>query len=167
MNPQWAPNPQGPPQGPPTYIPPPPPTVLQNPIPHQGVINTQPEGVQHPHPQGKFPPPEQPHPGNTTDHSILLTTEEEILLQTHSHQYGTSPDPLPTTSDAPQPPTGQPLMIPHPNTEAITHMPHAPLHRNVHNPHARATHSYSLIDDLTQSPTSMSVMEVLQTCPSQ
>jgi hypothetical protein len=39
MNPQWDPNPQGPPQGPPTYIPPP--MVLQNPIAHRGVINTQ------------------------------------------------------------------------------------------------------------------------------
>jgi hypothetical protein len=53
--------------------------------------------------------------------------EKEILLQTRSHQYETSPDPLPTTSYAPQPPTGQPLMIPRPNTKAITHMPRAPL----------------------------------------
>jgi len=37
----------------------------------------------------------------------------------------------------------------------------------VYNPHARETHRYNLIDDLAQSPTSMSIMEVLQTCPSQ
>jgi hypothetical protein len=58
-------------------------------------------------------------------------------------------------------------MIPHPNTESITHMPHTPLRKNVHNPHAQAAHSYNLIDDLAQSPASMSVMEVLQTFPSQ
>jgi hypothetical protein len=29
------------------------------------------------------------------------------------------------------------------------------------------THSYSLVDDLAQSPTSMSILEVLQTCRTQ
>ena len=29
------------------------------------------------------------------------------------------------------------------------------------------THNYSLVDDLAQSPTAMSVLEVLQTCPTQ
>jgi hypothetical protein len=58
-------------------------------------------------------------------------------------------------------------MIPHPNTEPNPRIPHMPLRWNVHNPHARETHNYSLVDDLAQSPAAMSVLEVLQTCPSQ
>jgi hypothetical protein len=115
----------------------------------------------------KYHPSEKYHPGNTTYRSILLTIEEEILLQTRSLQYSTPHDPSPATSEAPQPPTRQPLMICRPNTEAIACMPHAPLHMNVHNPHAEVAHSYNLIDNLAQSPAAMSVMEVLQTCHSQ
>jgi hypothetical protein len=58
-------------------------------------------------------------------------------------------------------------MIPRPNMEPIPRIPRMPLWRNVHNPHARAAHNYSLVDDLAQSPAAMSVLEVLQTCPSQ
>jgi hypothetical protein len=39
--------------------------------------------------------------------------------------------------------------------------------RNVHNPQAREAHNYSLVDDLAQSPATMLVLEVLQTCPTQ
>jgi hypothetical protein len=38
---------------------------------------------------------------------------------------------------------------------------------NVNNPQAREAHNYSLVDDLAQSPATMSVLEVLQTCPNQ
>jgi hypothetical protein len=167
MNPHREPNPQGPPQVTPTYIPPPPLKVLKNPIPPQGVINTQIDLAQCPHAQGQFPPLNLSHSRNTTDHSILLTIEEEIFLQTVSLQYNTPPDPLPTSLVAPHPRTEKPFMIPCPNTESITHMPHKLLRRNVHNPHAHTTHSYILIDDLTQSHVSMSAMEVFQTYLSQ
>jgi hypothetical protein len=59
------------------------------------------------------------------------------------------------------------LVIPHPNTEPPLRIPRIPLRRNVHNPQARAVHNYSLVDDLTQSLAAMSVLEVLQTCPTQ
>lgn len=36
-----------------------------------------------------------------------------------------------------------------------------------HNPHEKATHHYSVVDDLAQSLATMSTLEVLQTCPSQ
>jgi hypothetical protein len=62
---------------------------------------------------------------------------------------------------------GPPLVIPFPNTKTPLHIPRIPLHRNVHNPQARAAHNYSLVDDLAQSPAAMSVLEVLQTCPTQ
>jgi hypothetical protein len=45
--------------------------------------------------------------------------------------------------------------------------PRAPLLRNVHKPHARDAHRYRLIDDLKQSPTTMSTLDVLHTFPFQ
>jgi hypothetical protein len=58
-------------------------------------------------------------------------------------------------------------VIPRPSVEPPLRIPRIPLRRNVHNPQARAAHNYSLVDDLAQSPAAMSVLEVLQTCPTQ
>jgi hypothetical protein len=58
-------------------------------------------------------------------------------------------------------------VIPLPSAEPLLCIPRIPLHRNVHNPQARAAHNYSLVDDLAQSLTAMSVLEVLQTYPTQ
>jgi len=140
----------------------PPPAVLQNPIPYQGVMNTQQIINPTPPQMGQYPNPGTTQPRNSVDRSILLTSEK-ILLQTCNHQYGMPPDSTPTTSETLPTTTGQPLMIPHPNAEPIPRIPR----RNVHNPHAKAAHNYSLVDDLAQSPTAISVLEVLQTCPSQ
>jgi hypothetical protein len=154
--------PPAPQQAPQQYVQQPPPAVLQNPIPHQGVMNTQ-QDMQPTLPQiGQYP-----NLGNPVDRTILLTSEEEVLLQTRSRQYNATPESSPTTSDAPPVITGPPLMIPHPNTDPPLRIPRIPLCRNVHNPQARAAHNYSLVDDLAQSPAAMSVLEVLQTCPTQ
>jgi hypothetical protein len=56
-------------------------------------------------------------------------------------------------------------MIPRPNTKPTIPIPHIPLRRNVKNPQDRETLNYSLVDDLAQSPVAMSILEVLQTCP--
>jgi hypothetical protein len=142
------------------YVQQPPPAVLQNPIPHQGVVNTQ-QDAQHPPPQaGQYH-----NPNNPAERTILLTSEEEILLQTRNRQYpaestSTSPETNPT-------PAAPPLVIPRPSAEPPLRIPRIPLRRNVHNPQARAAHNYSLVDDLAQSPAAMSVLEVLQTCPTQ
>jgi hypothetical protein len=58
-------------------------------------------------------------------------------------------------------------VIPRPSAEPPLRIPRIPLRRNVHNPQARAAHNYSLVDDLAQSPAAMSVLEVLQTFPTQ
>jgi hypothetical protein len=62
---------------------------------------------------------------------------------------------------------GPPLVLPCPTAKTPLRIPRILLHRNVHNPQARAAHNYSLVDDLAQSPAAMSVLEVLQTCPTQ
>jgi hypothetical protein len=139
-----------------------PPAVLQNPIPHQGVINTQ-QDAQHPPPQmGQYH-----NPNNPAERTILLTSEEEILLQTRNRQYPPTAESTPTSTEANPTPTGPPLVIPRPSAEPPLRIPRIPLRRNVHNPQARAAHNYSLVDDLAQSPAAMSVLEVLQTCPTQ
>jgi hypothetical protein len=119
--------------------------------------------MQHPPPQiGQYTTPGTTQPRDLIDRNIFLTNEE-ILLQTHSRQYSMPLDSTSTTSETWPAPIGQPLMIPRPNTEPIPRIPR----RNVHDPHANAAHNYSLVDDLAQSPAAISVLEVLQTCPSQ
>jgi hypothetical protein len=61
-----------------------PPVILKNPIPHQGVMNTQHEVHPAPPQMGQYQNPGPIQPGNPTDPNILLTSEEEILLQTCS-----------------------------------------------------------------------------------
>jgi hypothetical protein len=58
-------------------------------------------------------------------------------------------------------------MIPCPNIESPIPIPHIPLRWNVNNPQAREAHNYSLVDELAQSPATMSVLEVLQNYPTQ
>jgi hypothetical protein len=105
------------------------------------------------------------NPNNPAERTILLTSEEEILLQTRNCQYPAESTPIsPETNPTP---TGPPLVIRRPSTEPPLRIPHIPLRWNVHNPQARETHNYSLVDDLAQSSAAMSVLEVLQTCPTQ
>ena len=42
-----------------------------------------------------------------------------------------------------------------------------PIRRIANNATARAVVSYSIVDDLAQTPTTMSALEVLKTCPTQ
>jgi hypothetical protein len=74
------------------------PTVFQNPIPYQGVMNTQ-QVINPTSPQmGQYATPGATQPRNLVDRSILLTNEE-ILLQTQNRQYGMPSDSTPTTSE--------------------------------------------------------------------
>jgi hypothetical protein len=121
------------------------------------------------HPTGSTASPPQVgqyhNPNNPAERTILLTSEEEILLQTRNRQYPAESTPIsPETNPTPMAP---PLVIPRPPTEPPLRIPCIPLRRNVHNPQARAAQNYSLVDDLAQSPAAMSVLEVLQTCPTQ
>jgi hypothetical protein len=122
MNGPRPPAPPAPQQAPQQYVQQPPPAVLQNPIPHQGVMNTQQEMHPAPPQMGQYQ-----NPGTPADRTILLTSEEEILLQTRSRQYSAPPESTPTTSEAVPVTTGPPLMIPCPNTETPLRIPRIPL----------------------------------------
>jgi hypothetical protein len=117
MNTQDPPAPHAPQQDPQQYLQQPPLVVLQNPIPHQGVMNTQQEVHTAPPQMGQYQNPGPNQLGNMANHNILLTIEEEILLQTHGHQYIFLPEYTPSTSEVAPSIVGQPLMIPCPNTE--------------------------------------------------
>jgi hypothetical protein len=86
--------------------------VLQKPIPHQGVMNTQ---------QNMHPAPPQmgqyQNPGNLLDHNILLTSEEEIIFQMRSRQYNAPHESTPTTLEESPSIVVQTFMIPPPNAK--------------------------------------------------
>jgi hypothetical protein len=166
MHSQGPLTPSTPPHSPQQYVQQPPPATLQNPIPYQGVMTTQQMINPTPPQMGQYATPSTTPPRDLVDRSIFLTNEE-ILLQTRNHQYGMPLDSTPTTLETRPATIGQPLIISHPNTEPIPRIPCMPLRPNVHNPHAKAAHNYSLVDDLAQSPVAISVLEVLQTFPSQ
>jgi hypothetical protein len=67
------------------------------------------------------------NPGTPGDHTILLTSEEKIMLQTCNPQYSAPPDSTPTTSETIPVTMGPPLIIPCPSNETPHCIPHIPL----------------------------------------
>jgi hypothetical protein len=115
-------------QAPQQYLQQPPPVVLQNPIPHQGVMNTQQEVHPAPPQMGQYQNPGPIHPGNLVI-AISSSLAKKKFFCKHGRQYNTPPESTPTTSEAAPATTRQPLMIPCPNTEPTIHIPHIPLRR--------------------------------------
>jgi hypothetical protein len=107
------------------------------------------------------------NPGNPVDCNILLTSKEEILLQASSHQYNAPPESTPTTSEVSLATAIQLLMIPRPYVDPAICIHRISLQRNVNNPQAREAQNCSLVDELAQYLTTMSILEVLQTYPNQ
>jgi hypothetical protein len=60
-----------------------------------------------------------------------------------------------------------PLQIKKTLGETMTRIPKGTFKKASHNPNTRATHNYSVVEDLSQTPCAMSSLEVLQSCPSQ
>jgi hypothetical protein len=85
-------------------------------------------------------------------------------IATRMHDYG-----MPNTSEkgkeAKNPPL--PLQIEKTLGETMTCIPKGVFKKSSHNPNARATQNYSVVEDLSQTPCTMSSLEVLQSCPSQ
>ena len=117
----------------------------------------------------------QPSPSGSFDYQILMMNSDQpfhidLNLQTRSCQY-----PKPPALSVPESPSSGstkplstsngPLHIPQPKVEVHTKIPKGPLHRNAAS--GRAAHSYSIVDDLVQSPATISTLKLLQSCPSQ
>ena len=127
--------------------------VLQNLLPVQGLVAT-------------VPPP-QPNPitlrappmAETGVHHLLAMTTEEVNLQNRQNQYGATTEPPDTSATSTSKSANVPLQL---------HRFLCPPIRLVsNNATTRATTSYSIVDDLAQTPMAMSSLEVLKTCPTQ
>lgn len=80
-------------------------------------------------------------------------TREEVLLQMQETPLETNPSTMTTAT---------PLTIRRPLVETIPQMVKGTLHQEGHN--SNVAHSYKIVMT-AQSPSAMSAMEVLQTCP--
>ena len=141
---QAQPNPA--PQGPP-------PMVLQNPFLVQGLVAIAPP------PQANPNAPGAPPTINTGVHHLLAMTTEEVNLQTRHNHYGTTTEPADTLAALTSKIVNLPLQLPP--------FPCSPICRIANNATTRATVSYSIVDDLAQTPTAMFALEVLKMCPTQ
>ena len=120
---------------------------MQEPFPHQGTVSTQQQN------------PDNPGKNN---HEIYMV-REEMFFQTWNRSYDTPPDT--STSGASMSTPTAPLTIPNIPLEPLAKMVKGP-NRRAGN-YSKAAHNYSIVDDLSQSPTAMSTLEVLQSCPKQ
>jgi hypothetical protein len=71
------------------------------------------------------------------------------------------------TKRARTPPTTGPLHIERPSLDTVLRPPKGVVKNLAFNPHARAAQNYSIVEDLAQAPSTMSALEVLQSCPAQ
>ena len=109
---------------------------------------------------------------NASEEPILMMSH--VRIATRSQDYG-SKNPVdgkeaesshsnPSTSA----PGSDPLQIEKPNPDLVIKPPaKGVLRRSAFNPHARAAHNYNIVEDLAVSPSAMSALEVLQSCPAQ
>ena len=131
----------------------PPPMVLQNPLPFQGLVATAHSPQPNPNAPGAPPTAE------TGVHHLLAMTTEEVNLQTRRNQYRANTEPTNTSMASTSKIANAPLQLPP--------FPCPPIRRIANNATARAAVNYSIVDDLAQTPTTMSSLEVLKTCPTQ
>jgi len=105
---------------------------------------------------------------------ILIVGTSHVRIATRSHDYGSkgpidgreaeSSNSTPSTSA----PGSDPLQIEKPNPDLVIKPPaKGILRKSAFNPHARAAQNYNIVEDLAVSPSAMSALEVLQSCPTQ
>jgi hypothetical protein len=131
--------------------------MLKNPFPHGQNLSqasSSAEGA------GQGAPPSL---SNTSSINVYMM-KGSIDLTTRTHDYR-----MPNTSEkgreAENP--SLPLHIENMLGETMTQIPKGVFKKYSHNPNARATQNYSVVKDLSQTPSAMSNLEVLQSCPSQ
>jgi len=93
--------------------------------------------------------------------------QNDALISTRNNDYG-NPQPLnnKATDQPSSSTTTSPEVVPPIIPELIIKLPKGVEHKSTFNPCARAAHNYNIVEDLAQSPSAMSTLEVLQNCPS-
>jgi len=94
--------------------------------------------------------------------------QNDALISTRNKYYG---NPQPSNNkdkDQPSSSTTTSTEVAPPIILKLTiKQPKGVVHKSTFNPCAKATHHYNIVEDLAQSPSAMSTLEVLQNCPSQ
>jgi hypothetical protein len=97
-----------------------------------------------------------------------------ITLTTRAKDYSSSKEkidkiPPSLVQQSPSaPPTNYPLHIEQPSIDKVLFPPpKGVVLKFIFNPHARAAHNYSIVEDMAQASSTMSALEVLQSCPTQ
>jgi hypothetical protein len=123
------------------------------------------------------------HPNDEASSSAHIYMFNGINFTTHSKTYDTpgNPDkgkdtngtgnlPDPSSSSVSLPsanPPYEPLQIEKPMFDSILRPPKSTIHKATFNPSSCAAHNYNIVEDFSQASCAMSVLEVLQHCPSQ
>jgi hypothetical protein len=138
------------------------PTVLSQPFPSQQqaqlVIHNQPST-------------------STTSYVLMCTSDSKknnVALTTRAKDYTPCKEKVDDTPPAlvqpspPNPPTNSPLNLKRPSLDTVLRPPpKGVVKKSAFNPHAHAAQNYSIVEDLAQTPSTMSGLEVLQSCPAQ
>jgi hypothetical protein len=115
-------------------------------------------------------------PSSSTTSYVLMCTgnskQNNIALTTRAKDYSPSKekvDDLPPSLVQPSlatPPTNGPLHLKRLSLDTILRSPpKGIIQKLAFNPHAHAAQNYNIVEDLAQAPSTMSALEVLQSCP--
>jgi hypothetical protein len=103
--------------------------------------------------------------GDSTKNNIALTTRAKDYTPSKEKVDDLPPDLV--QPPPPNPPTNGPLHLERPSLDTVLRPPKGVVKKSAFNPHARAAQNYSIVEDLAQAPSTMSALEVLQSCPAQ
>ena len=128
--------------------------VLQNPLPLQGLVGT-----------ALMPPPAPVAPAATPPtetgvHHLLAMTIDEVNFQIGRNKCGSTTETVDQSMTSTSNATNIRLPLPY-------FPPLPPIWRVANNATSRVVVSYSIVDDLSKTPITMSALEVLKTCPTQ
>jgi hypothetical protein len=103
-----------------------------------------------------------PPPNNSSATNVYMVKSDAFIM-TRAHDYR-KPSTSEKGKEAEIP--SLPLQIENTLGDTMTCIPKGAFKRASHNPNARAAQNYSVVEDLSQTPCTMSALEVLQSCPS-
>jgi hypothetical protein len=93
----------------------------------------------------------------------LMTRSKTCDTPLENHANGGATD-NPSTST---PPSSTPIQIERPVVDSVLRPPKGTIQKLIFNPSAHTAKKYNIVEYLTQAPCAMSMLEVIQKCPSQ